>query len=62
MTRSEYERTCYLIGIKPIDNISDELLDEITEQQLRSLFNNPDNLQDYKNKMMLRDSVRLIKV
>ena len=61
MTRSEYERTCYLIGIKPID-ISDELLDEITEHQLISLFSNPDNLQDYKNKMILRDSVRLIKV
>ncbi len=62
MIRSEYERTCYLIGIKPIDISSDELLDEITEQQLISLFSNPDNLQDYKNKMMLRDSVRLIKV
>lgn len=61
MTRSDYERTCYLIGIKPID-ISDELLDEITEQQFISLFSNPDNLQDYKNKMMLRDNVRLIKV
>lgn len=61
MTRSEYERTCYLIGIKPID-IPDEILDEITEQQLISLFNNSDNLQDYKNKMMLRERVRLIKV
>lgn len=61
MTKSEYEHTCYLIGIKPID-ISDELLDEITEQQLISLFSNPDNLQDYKNKMILRERVRLIKV
>ena len=61
MTRSEYKRTCYLIGIKPID-ISDELLDVITEQQFISVFSNPDNLQDYKNKTMLRDRVRLIKV
>lgn len=61
MTRSEYERACYHIGIKPID-IPDEILDEITEQQLISLFSNPDNLQDYKNKTMLRDRVRLIKV
>lgn len=61
MTRSEYERACYHIGIKPID-IPDEILDEITEQQLISLFSNPDNLQDYKNKTMLIDSVRLIKV
>ena len=61
MTRSEYERTCYLIGIKPI-YISDELLDKMTEQQFISLFSNPDNLQDYKNKTMLRDRVMLIKV
>jgi len=61
MTRSEYERVCYSIGIKPID-ISDELLDRITEQQFISLFSNPDNLQNSKNKMMLRDRVRLIKV
>lgn len=61
MTRSEYERACYHIGIKPID-IPDEILDEITEQQLISLFSNPDNLQDYKNKTMLIDRVRLIKV
>lgn len=65
MTRNEYERTCYLIGIKPID-ISNELLDKITEQQLISLFSNPDNLQDYKNKMMLgeelRKRVKMVKV
>lgn len=61
MTRSEYERTCYLIGIKPID-ISDEVLNEITEQQFISMFSNPDNLQDYKNKTMLRERVWLIKI
>lgn len=61
MTRSEYERTCYLMGIKPKD-LSDELLDEITEQQLISLFSNSDNLQDYKKEMMLKNRVRLVKV
>lgn len=48
MTRSEYERACYLIGVKPID-IPDEILDEITEQQLTSLFYNPDNLKNLQN-------------
>ncbi len=56
MTRSEYERACYHIGIKPID-IPDEILDEITEQQLTSLFYNPDDITRLLNKEKLNKKI-----